>query len=265
MTSPLVKAGIVTALVVALGFTAYMYLSPGRNEQPAPPVAAPEAPPPTPPPIEHPVAAPPAEPPLPTLENSDELFLARVGSIFDLKRYGEQLILESVINRFVVIVDNLDRRGVPQRVMLTQPVKGSFAVKPAGEDRYVLDESNFRRYEPFMTMIAAVDTSAFVNLYSNFYPLFQQAYEEIGYPHGYFNDRLVKIIDHLLATPTTRGGPIELVRPKVLYQFADPKLESLSYGQKILLRIGGKNAEQLKTKLTQVRAELVNLNVRANP
>jgi len=62
-------------------------------------------------------------------------------------------------------------------------------------------------------------------VYLRFYPLFQQAYQDLGYPNGYFNDRLVKVIDVLLATPQI-AGPIELVRPKVMYAFADPTLES---------------------------------------
>ena len=38
-------------------------------------------------------------------------------------------------------------------------------------------------------------------MYKQYYPLFQQAYVDLGYPEGYFNDRLVEVIDHLLATP----------------------------------------------------------------
>ena len=44
-----------------------------------------------------------------------------------------------------------------------------------------------------------------VALYARLYPLFQQAYEELGYPGRYFNDRLVEVIDDLLATPEPTG------------------------------------------------------------
>ena len=63
------------------------------------------------------------------------------------------------------------------------------------------------------------------NVYFRFYPLFQQSYQNLGYPNGYFNDRLVQVIDMLLATPQPTG-PIELVRPNVMYTFADPTLEA---------------------------------------
>ena len=66
--------------------------------------------------------------------------------------------------------------------------------------------------------------------YRHFYPLFQQAYVDLGYPDGYFNDRLVEVIDHLLATPDV-AGPIKLTQPSVFYQYADPSIEERSAGR----------------------------------
>ena len=94
-----------------------------------------------------------------------------------------------------------------------------------------------------------------------FYPLFQQAYEELGYPDRYFNDRLIEIIDHLLSTPIIKED-IKLVRPKVYYQFTDTKLEELSAGQKILIRIGSKNALQVRERLNSLRKLLTTLGTR---
>ena len=85
-----------------------------------------------------------------------------------------------------------------------------------------------------------------------YYPLFQEAYEYLGYPSAYFNDRLIDVIDHLLATPVV-DGPIRLVRPHVLYKYADPDLEALSAGRKALIRIGPDNANRVKQKLREIR------------
>jgi hypothetical protein len=90
-------------------------------------------------------------------------------------------------------------------------------------------------------------------VYRHYYPLFQQAYQDLGYPHGYFNDRLVAVIDHLLATPHPTG-PLALVRPKVFWEFADPELEVRSAGQKLLLRLGSENAAVVTRKLRELRA-----------
>jgi hypothetical protein len=83
--------------------------------------------------------------------------------------------------------------------------------------------------------------------------LFQKAYQDLGYPNDYFNDRLVKAIDMLLATPQITG-PIDLVRPNVMYVFADQSLESRPAGQKVLIRMGPDNAAVVKAKLTELRA-----------
>ena len=83
--------------------------------------------------------------------------------------------------------------------------------------------------------------------------LFQESYENLGYPDKYFNDRLVEVIDHLLATPTP-NGPVKLIQPRVFYEYADPALEQLSAGQKVLIRMGNANAAQLKKKMREFRA-----------
>ena len=88
----------------------------------------------------------------------------------------------------------------------------------------------------------------------------------MGYPRGYFNDRLVEVIDRLLATPDTGQplavrltdvkGPIAPERPWVRYEFADPALESLPAGSKMLLRMSHDQRQRLKGKLTAFRAAI---------
>jgi hypothetical protein len=83
--------------------------------------------------------------------------------------------------------------------------------------------------------------------------LIQRCYQDLGYPNGYFNDRLVQVIDVLLATPAP-AGPVELVRPSVMYEFADPSMEARPAGQKLLIRMGPDNAKVIKSKLMELRA-----------
>jgi len=88
--------------------------------------------------------------------------------------------------------------------------------------------------------------------------LFQKAYEELGYKNAYFNDRLVYVIDHLLTTPNP-PDPIQLAQPGVLFTYADPNLENLSSGQKILLRLGQEQRSKIYKILQSYRDELTNL------
>jgi hypothetical protein len=47
---------------------------------------------------------------------------------------------------------------------------------------------------------------------------------------------------------------VKLTQPRVFYEYADPNLESLSAGQKVLLRMGNANAAQMKKKMREFRA-----------
>src|SRR2546427_2937477 len=89
-------------------------------------------------------------------------------------------------------------------------------------------------------------------VYVRFYPWFQRAYQDLGYPSGYFNDRLIDVIDNVLATPET-STPVALVQSHVLFEFANPDFEALSAGQKIMVRVGGENAAQIRIKLRELR------------
>ena len=120
---------------------------------------------------------------------------------------------------------------------------------------------NAERYAPYVALVEALDARACVELYVRFYPLFQKSYNELGDPRGYFNDRVVAAIDDMLAAPEPQE-PIALARPKVLYEFADPALESLSAGRKILARVGTANAAKVKAKLREIRAELAKRSAR---
>lgn len=164
--------------------------------------------------------------------------------------------------RVVATVDSLGRGHAAPALWLVSTTPGRFAVRGEAETLEV-DPANTRRYDAFVAMVQSVDVDRAMAVYLRLYPSFQDAYQELGYPRGYFNDRLVAVIDGLLATPEV-DGPIPLVltpikdeskaaRPWVRYQFANPDLESLSAGQKILIRVGPAHRKVLKAKLQELR------------
>ena len=194
--------------------------------------------------------------PLPPLDDSDAYFLLETGSIFgaDIEAL---LIQNGIIDRFVATVDNLSRKHVSHKIRPVQNLETAFVVADAnGEDAFFLDANNFHRYDVLVAHIAAADLADVSDMYRRYYPLFQQSYERLGYPNAYFNDRLIEVIDLMLSTPEP-DEPVLLVRPNVLYEFADPELESLSSGQKLLLRLGHEHAATVKQVLQQLRSRLV--------
>jgi hypothetical protein len=192
--------------------------------------------------------------PLPPLAKSDPEVRSALGEIVSkdsLRRFN----LDSIIRRVIVTADNLPRDKIPQRYSLAKPIEKRFHV--SGRDgEYAITVENHQRYTPYVRMLEAVDTKQMVNLYVYFYPLLQEEYRNIGSPKQYFNDRVVEVIDHLLAAPEVKE-PVKLVQPKVFYEFADPSLESLSAGQKLMIRMGADNAVRVKIKLREIRKELV--------
>lgn len=225
--------------------------------KPAPVVA--EAPPPPPPPpkaaepaIQHPIDTAAITEPLPALAESDKPLAEGLAAAIDRDAIARYLISQDLVRRIVATVDNLPRKTYAQRLSPLKPAPGKFAV--AGTDaQMAISPQNAARYAPLVRAFEAVNSEKLVALYVRFYPLFQEAYREQGYPNAYFNDRLVQVLDLLIATREA-PGQLAIVQPKVLYEFADPALEALPSGQKILLRMGPENAARVKAKLREIRA-----------
>ena len=246
---------ILIAALLGVGYWEYFL----PRERPAAQLA--EEPPPEKhavPSVRYPLAPAPAaqeEKPLPTLNASDPGWREVLAAWFGAALVDKLWFPDHYIQRLVLLVDSLPKRELPLNRMPMKPAPEKFtAAGPEGSQ--TIDSANYRRYAPYVRMVEAVDAEKAVAVYSRFYPLFQEAYRELGYPSGYFNDRLMEVLDHLLAAPEI-DDPVRLVRPAIRYQFADPKLEALSAGQKIMLRIGSANALKVKAKLREIRRELI--------
>lgn len=247
------------AIIAAAGVIYYFWQLRVEPQPPAPtPASTPQA---TPQPnaaprIEHPieVAGAPAAAPLPALAESDSSLQEALAGLFGGASFDLLFHPQDVVRHFVAAIDNLPRKTVAQRIMPIKPVTGAFRTS-GPEGSTVVGPENAARYTPYVRALEAVDSAKLVALYVRFYPLFQQAYAELGYPSRYFNDRVFEVIDHLLATPDVRG-PIALVQPKVMYEYADPALQDLSAGQKMLVRMGPENEAKVKAKLRELKKAL---------
>lgn len=192
---------------------------------------------------------------LPPLDSSDNALRDALVNHFGRQSVLQLFGLDSIIRHMVVTIDNLPRETVATRLLPTKPVRGAFLVSKAGGET-TISPANAARYLPYVELAKRTDAAQLVSMYASFYPLFQAAYVELGYPKGYFNDRLVEVIDHMLAAPVA-DGPVRLTQPHIVYKFADPELEGASAGHKIMMRMGSQNALVVKAKLREVRAELV--------
>jgi hypothetical protein len=210
---------------------------------------------------------------LPPLMESDPIVLDSMAALVGQPQVYSFFVTEDVIPRAVAAVDAMSSRQVPDNIMPVRGAAGAFEAtsddRPGdvilGEDgepmqQYVMDPVNFQRYNAHVELIEAVAVDELADTYRAQYPWFQQAYRDLGYPDANFNDRLVEVIDELLATPEPEA-PVRMVKPEAVYLFIDPELESLSAGQKTLLRMGPANAERVKEKLRDLREAIVGLNM----
>ena len=202
------------------------------------------------------VSSPPPErsQPLPKLDESDAEVVGGLTELLGQDSIMQFVTPERLIRNVVVTIDNAPR----QQMALTQrPIKptGSTLVTAGADETLTLSPENYARYAPFIAIVRRLDTKTLVSLYRGLQPLFQQAYEELGHPNSVFNTRLLEVIRHLIATP---DAPLEikLVQPSVQYKYADERLENLSAGQKVLIRMGRDNATVVKAKLREIEAAL---------
>jgi len=241
----------------------------GAAAEPSPVAAAPApaAPAASAPSIQHPIevpAATAAEAPR-TLDQSEAVIVQALGVLLGNQAGASMVRRDDFVRRAVATIDNLGRAHAAPRLWPVNPMAGKFAVQREG-DNDVIAAANSARYSAFVALMESLDSARAAALYKQHYALFQAAYKELGYPNDYFNDRLVAVIDQLLATPEPAGplavrltevkGEVASTQPWTRYEFADPKLEALPAGSKMLLRMGNENARQLKARLRTFRSAI---------
>jgi hypothetical protein len=275
-------AGLILVALLLLAAIAWWWWS--RQQVPAPevPVAAAPPPaatapasapiqitvPPTPvvPEVRNPIDDAPKALLLPSLDASDPTVRKALVDWLGEKAVDGLLRSDDFVRRVVVTVDNLGREHAAPRLWPANPVPGRFMVQRTGNVEIAAPE-NAARYRAFVALASSVDPMRAATLYRQHYPLFQQAYRELGYPTGYFNDRMIQVIDRLLATPEPAQPPavrrVEIkgemaadLPTSNFYEFVDPALDRLSSGQKLLLRMGNENARKIKGQLRAFRVAI---------
>jgi hypothetical protein len=245
---------IIAAVLLLVAGSAW-YFWPRLAPAPVPPPTV-EAPPPPAPAIAHPVAPDAGGEALPAIASADAPLAAALKALPGGRGLNALLRPELLLRHFVATVDNLPRHHLTVEQRPLKPAPGGFAVSGGDLTGTPDDARNMLRYAPALAALEALDPKELVALYRHWYPLLQQAYQDLGYPDGYFNDRLVAAIDDLLAAPEPDTRPA-LARPNVMWQYADEALESRSAGQRLMMRLPPDEARRLRDRLALLRPLLV--------
>ncbi|MDE2605590.1 MAG: DUF3014 domain-containing protein [Burkholderiales bacterium] len=268
------RAGRYALLLLALlaGAAAAWYWWQHQAAEPPPPAApvtvrepaapAPAAPTPPAAAVEH--YPPPPPEPSPIRTGPD--VLAALQQLLGPARVAAFLQTDDFVRRAVATLDNLGRDHAPPAAWPFKPTPGQFQVDAPSGDQASASAANAKRYDAWVTMAESVNPAAAAAVYRRMYPLLQQTYRDLGFGDRSFHERVIQVIDLLLASPEPARppmlqlpqvkGPYPLERPWEHYEFADPQLQSLASGQKILVRMGLANERRVKAVLRKFRTEL---------
>ncbi|TKB51789.1 DUF3014 domain-containing protein [Ferrimonas aestuarii] len=190
---------------------------------------------------------------LPRLSESDDFAKAQLNSLADGMQLGQFLIPDSLVRRFVSLVDNLAQGEVLRKQGPFKPLSEPFkAVEVSGQ--LYLDPDGHHRYDAYTSFLYRLDERALRDTFLLLEPLFEEAYSELGYEDS-FRNRLDDAIDLILSAPELDTA-LALESYSVNYEYRDEDLQSLTDVEKMMLRMGPDNARKLKSTLRRFRAAM---------
>ena len=192
---------------------------------------------------------------LPRLNDSDSFVAKKISELSSGTSLLGYLVDEQLVRRAVVLVENISRGQYPQTALPYKPIVEDMQVSSDDGRLFTMEAASYTRFDAAVAAFVALDTEQTVGLYRLLSPLLQQAYAEIGFRDAEFEQALIKAIDAVLSAPEIEG-PFQLVKPSVMYLYADTRLEELANMNKQLIRLGPENSARLKAKLREFKQAL---------
>ena len=192
---------------------------------------------------------------LPSLNDSDGFVLEGISALQNGLEAIRLLANDQLARKFVVFVDNISRGEFPQTGLPYRSLTQEMPVENIDDNLFVMDDSAFKRFDQIVDTFVSIDTDAAIVLYRSLSTLFQQAYGEIGFRDVNFDDTLRSAINNVLRTDNVEG-PFQLVKPSVMFLYADASIENLQDVHKQLIRLGPDNTQKLKAKLRNFSSQL---------
>ncbi len=271
----LVGAGVFLLAVVGL-IWGVMYMS-SAKQTPKPEKVAEVQPTPPPEPIiesdeQEPVPQPVAEPPpvepesppkepappavkLPPLNDSDSEIRKTLSTLTPGQALVDLLVPQEIVRKFVLAINNVSKGELARKYPPISPPNTKFIARKLDKDKYIMSLNSYKRYDAYADIVSSLNPDVVATLYRQYYPLLEEAHRELGETKESFHSVLLKAVDHILEAPI-KEGELNLIRPSVMYKFADPKLEKLSDPHKLMLRTGPQNTRKIQHALRELRKSL---------
>lgn len=163
---------------------------------------------------------------------------------------GKWLLPRDQIRKWVMTIDLLADGKIPKRYRPLDFPLEKFKIDQ-NKNSKVMSATNFSRMNPVIETITATDPEKLSQYYKQWLPLLETAYQELG-KKGSFDQRFKQAITQILASEPLKEKHT-LIRPSVVYQFAEKPLEQASDVDKILWRLGPNNSERVQLFLRELR------------
>jgi len=203
----------------------------------------------------------PAKPILPKLNDSDAVVKTKVSELDGGTRLLAFMVDDELIRKGVRAAHSLSEGWVVKEYRPVSSPNGKYIVTDTGkydeqqQKIYQTASSNYERYKTHIDVLTNFPPEHAASLYRYFYPLMQQAYEELGLRKGEFHSVMLTALDNTVSAPVFPQDQ-SLRQPSVMYVYADKSVENLSSLEKLKLRIGAENLEELSAWVRKFRQEI---------
>lgn len=191
---------------------------------------------------------------LPTLADSDTLLREWFAALSRHPLFAKVLAQPGIVRAAVLAVVQIGdgkTPAVPLDAMRPAVRLTVIGDGPSGK----LNPASYARWDGPVRALLDIDTSDAARVYVNVKPLFDEAYAELGYPGGNFDDAIVRAIRMLVETPDVTTDPMLFDR-SAYYEHEDAALRSLRPVQKQLLLVGPERRRQVLSWLRRFAAAL---------
>ena len=186
------------------------------------------------------------------LDKLREAFIIHAKNISQNELWLEFIDREDALLRCVKAVDSIAAGDIPVEALDFLKPKTPFSASLNALGLLVVTMESIMRYKAAMDALHSIDMQAAADLYNEIEPVLNVIFHELGYPEAEtFRAKLTEACTVILETPVMKGeGGLVHVAAN-LYKYSNPQLEELRPVQKLLMRLGEKNREEIRRRVTE--------------
>lgn len=190
---------------------------------------------------------------LPSLADSDAMLRALAATLSRHPLLARWLVTRGLVRTVTLAIVQIGDGKTPSEplVLLRPPTRLDISGAASGP----VTPASYVRWAAATDALLSIPATDAAQVYVNMKPLFDEAYRDLGYPGGDFDQAIAKAIRTLEATP---ASPSELVlmRREGYFEHTDATLMSIPPVQKQLLLMGPENRSRIMAWLRRLAATL---------